>query len=79
MNAKTILYAAGAFAAAGALVLLGKKSGVMGMSGEDERMAGVDQWFGASAGQTAGVTAAVAAANRAALESVFKTQPDFWV
>lgn len=78
MNTKTILYAVGAFGAAGLLVLLGKR-GVIGTSGEAERMAGVNHWFGTSAGQAAGVSDAVAASNRAALESVFRTQPDFWV
>jgi hypothetical protein len=76
MKQKDVLIVA---AAAGAVLvaMAAMRRGPFG--GDAERKSGVRGIYGASAGQQAGVNAAVAQ-NWADLEqSVFKTQPDFWV
>ena len=76
MKQKQILLAVGAFAAAGLVVMASRRTGIFG--GDAERMSGVRALYGANAGQQAGVDAAIRAEWRS-LDSVFATQPDFYV
>ena len=76
---KTLLWAAAAFGAA-ALVVTAARRGAGGIfTGDHERVAGVQQWYGVEAGQRAAVSEAVIAHNWQQLDAAFKTQPDFWV
>lgn len=79
MNAKNVLFGIGAFAAAAAAIAVLKNRGALHFGGDAERMAGVKALYDVSSGQQAGVSSAVVAANWKALDSVFKTEPDFWV
>lgn len=77
MKQKTVLMVS---AAAGAVLLvLAAKNKRGPFGGDAERMTGVQGLYGASAGQQAGTAAAVQANWRELENSVFKTQPDFWV
>lgn len=76
MKQKTMLYAAGAVGV-GLVVLAARRGALLG--GDAERMGGMRALYGVNAGQQAGVQAAVAQSWQALNDSVFKTQPDFWV
>lgn len=75
MKQKTVLMVT---AAAGAVLLVMAARRGPHVGGDAERMGGVRNIYGASAGQQAGVNAAVASEWRELENSVFKSQPDFW-
>lgn len=88
MSSKTILYAAAAFAAAFALVGLAKKRGVVALSGDAERLAGVQAIYDTSREQQAITAAAVNVGNRDYLGAIVNwrldptapmAKPEFWM
>jgi hypothetical protein len=75
----TVVYAGVAFAGAALLFTLARRSGVLPLNGDAERMSGVQHLYAANTGQQAATSASIAASWRELQDSVFKTQPDFWV
>lgn len=75
---KTILYAVGAFGGAMALAAFAKRGG-LALTGDAERMAGVSHLYGTSTAQQQITNQAVARNWTDLQNSVFKSQPDFWV
>jgi len=79
MKTKDMLLAVGAFGAAGLLFLWGRRSGAAPLSGDAERVSGVQQLYAANTGQQAGFQQSIAANWKQLQDSVFRTQPDWWV
>jgi hypothetical protein len=83
MNAKTILWAVGAFGAAGLLFLMGRKGSAPGAAtaaaGAAQLAAGSQHWYSSNAEQTAAVDKAVQQNWRDTFALMDQTQPDWWV
>ena len=75
MNEKTILYAAGAFAAA--FLLFGWLKPAP--AGQAQPAAGSDFWLTSNARQSGAVDQAISDQWRRDFEMLDRTQPDFWV
>lgn len=79
MNAKTILWAVGAFGAAGLLFLLARNgAAATGGGSVSDTSNDAAQWFGQQQQQSNITQAAVEANWRDLQQGVFATQPDFW-
>lgn len=81
MNAKTILYAVGAFAGAALLVKLARGKGGIGPSGDAERLQGVADLYATNAGQQEAMR--VIEANRVNawrdLSQSTASEPTWWI
>jgi len=80
MNEKTILYAVAAFAAAGVLYLMGRRSSTpqAQTTGDESRMAGTASLLAMDQRNTAMTDQAVAQ-NWAALSGLWAKQPDWYI